>query len=1398
MRGGDQYEPKDLHDTLVASLRADVRSILPITLPDGSTQVWCGERNGTLVTRNLHGIDHSVIKGHKPKDFVTCLARVDVSAIWAGLATGDITVYSIADHCFLRRIEKAHVGGVNTIQRLEDRVLSGGVDWQVKIWSADGQILQCFGGHTHSVKVAVWIPETVTVWSGGNDGRILVWRPQSSFPSTEMPSPPEPPSDDGLHSSRGSPIPSRTNSRGRTLSRKGPASNGKPEVHPDVPSSSVCLEEFQPQAGAVNGMTVCRPWLLRRADSRSVPLTPRTPSSDIPYSQQKNGIGEGSGNLDKSECDRLAEEISVWVGMEDGRVFAWRAREMRPLVAKSAGLADRGEACPVTAICAIGSLVWCCWTNGVVRLYAALTANCLKTLYPRIESPVRCLALVGWRTWMCCSNGTTKVWASSTFTAEEIRELQKHTLHLESSIAMLNEKRRCLEDELRGLQGSLAAEKEAHESTNKDLENRKLLLEKCEYELSELSGRLENVEELKLEAVGHSKKLEEELENVRTELNETLAERHDLRQMLKDSGQDADTSKKYLAESQDALDSARAKVAEMQEKLKVADETIAEKTTEAASLSETLSKIQSDLDETTKEKLTFEAQLLEEKNKSGDLSREIDEIRRNKEEFVEAQERKVSNILRQLSELEEERKNLRSLVECLRGEILDLCSNMEGKLCQAFSSELQNQSANADERLSKEMSTARSTWQTEKDGFAKRLEEQEKKVKDMEDMLSRERATKEAAEKERQQLSRDLKLERNKSSLSTKSANQASREQEKKFQQMESKLNQKLSAAEQALQKEKARAATAEETSKSLESQLAERLRLFEEKEALCSELEERLRTQSSEHEKRTQALETACDVVQRERDSTREDLLDKEKTLQSLQNELHAARERIRALESRLSEEHMKSQAGESEADELRKVKCDLEGKVADLARELQRTEGEREKLVGEAQQKAIEAGREKNDLTGRVEDLSSALKKVEGERESAREEAAKLGAERDEVREALREAKSAIVELGRESKERDEEIAAVKTKYEKALKARAESDSRQNENLRQVKEKLSEKTEETAALKRKLDAQVNELDEKSAYIRDLESRISQKEEILRQKEEEFEAARKVSDSRRETMERSHREQLGELTGALQKEKEENSRLQKVASEALQNANKDAELQETVLRRLQEAEIGLSDMRHAAEEVKRKLLSSESQREGLQSSLSAANLEIERLRHQLTLSSHDMEENNSDLLKKISNLEGRLAQARDDYDNVLRQLTSMKQEYHIVKRGSIADSEKAAVQAKALLEAAKRMDEETKKASVAQEAVRELQKEIKQEREVASKRKREIVSLEEELKSTRGSRDSALLMKQELERLRNALGRREREVEDLQVEVERLRALLQEIMERRGGKGSSKVASFM
>eukprot|EP00026_Physarum_polycephalum_P002359 Phypoly_transcript_02365.p1 GENE.Phypoly_transcript_02365~~Phypoly_transcript_02365.p1 ORF type:complete len:907 (+),score=163.85 Phypoly_transcript_02365:107-2722(+) len=104
-------------------------------------------------------------------DCIWALAAVR-DEIWAACSDGDIVAYQRSNGKVLQKWQ-AHLGGTFCLVTNGEKIISGGADWVIRVWSGHGALAKCYFGHTNAVRCLLVVDDTL--WSGADDRSIRVW-----------------------------------------------------------------------------------------------------------------------------------------------------------------------------------------------------------------------------------------------------------------------------------------------------------------------------------------------------------------------------------------------------------------------------------------------------------------------------------------------------------------------------------------------------------------------------------------------------------------------------------------------------------------------------------------------------------------------------------------------------------------------------------------------------------------------------------------------------------------------------------------------------------------------------------------------------------------------------------------------------------------------------------------------------------------------------------------------------------------------------------------------------------------------------------------------------------------------------------------------------------------------
>eukprot|EP00854_Cymbomonas_tetramitiformis_P017508 gene17508-20845_t len=170
---------KNLSVALVAELSGDIKCA-----SHQSGQVFTAESAGPLRSYNSTTGLPALFADRERDKAVTALACVK-GELWAGTATGDLAVYNLANGELVVKPFLAHKDGVFCITAAHTGdgavVVTGGADFQVKVWGPGGAPWASSGQHHGAVKSLLWLSADAVLgvpgalWSGSADAVLFEW-----------------------------------------------------------------------------------------------------------------------------------------------------------------------------------------------------------------------------------------------------------------------------------------------------------------------------------------------------------------------------------------------------------------------------------------------------------------------------------------------------------------------------------------------------------------------------------------------------------------------------------------------------------------------------------------------------------------------------------------------------------------------------------------------------------------------------------------------------------------------------------------------------------------------------------------------------------------------------------------------------------------------------------------------------------------------------------------------------------------------------------------------------------------------------------------------------------------------------------------------------------------------
>ena len=156
----------------------------------GST-VWAAERDGCIVVRSAESgkVVERILSGYD-WDVVLCIAPVGAGAVWCGTQAGPILIFD--KHSRTLQLEaRQHSGGVHCLcpaaatssratatasaaaRAAANFVCSGGADFRLNMWSAEGKLVKTYSGHRGAVRCVLVLG--ARIWTGSDDRSVRVW-----------------------------------------------------------------------------------------------------------------------------------------------------------------------------------------------------------------------------------------------------------------------------------------------------------------------------------------------------------------------------------------------------------------------------------------------------------------------------------------------------------------------------------------------------------------------------------------------------------------------------------------------------------------------------------------------------------------------------------------------------------------------------------------------------------------------------------------------------------------------------------------------------------------------------------------------------------------------------------------------------------------------------------------------------------------------------------------------------------------------------------------------------------------------------------------------------------------------------------------------------------------------
>lgn len=151
-----------------------------VGLADGFIECWSpttGQIRTDLVYQT-HKSDYMVME----TSILTMACSSDSRLLAVGTLNGDVAVWKVHTGVCIKRIPKAHTGGVSSIQFSPDSsaLLTSGYDSSVRIFNIrSGALAREFVGHQAFVNQARFSLDTSRVLSASSDGTVRIWNSKS-------------------------------------------------------------------------------------------------------------------------------------------------------------------------------------------------------------------------------------------------------------------------------------------------------------------------------------------------------------------------------------------------------------------------------------------------------------------------------------------------------------------------------------------------------------------------------------------------------------------------------------------------------------------------------------------------------------------------------------------------------------------------------------------------------------------------------------------------------------------------------------------------------------------------------------------------------------------------------------------------------------------------------------------------------------------------------------------------------------------------------------------------------------------------------------------------------------------------------------------------------------------
>ncbi|GMH33735.1 hypothetical protein BSKO_01569 [Bryopsis sp. KO-2023] len=146
-----------------------------------ANELYTSTRKGIRKWSLTDGSSEAVIEAESFSSMVHALLVVE-SDLWACLGDGHIAIYDVETRFPKRKPFRGHNGEILCVtQGIPNRtVITGGADFQVKVWNREGEILSTSGHHHGAVECVLALQHPIfTVYTGSADGSVFRFQPNA-------------------------------------------------------------------------------------------------------------------------------------------------------------------------------------------------------------------------------------------------------------------------------------------------------------------------------------------------------------------------------------------------------------------------------------------------------------------------------------------------------------------------------------------------------------------------------------------------------------------------------------------------------------------------------------------------------------------------------------------------------------------------------------------------------------------------------------------------------------------------------------------------------------------------------------------------------------------------------------------------------------------------------------------------------------------------------------------------------------------------------------------------------------------------------------------------------------------------------------------------------------------